>query len=358
MARKCSHCGRLVDDIKAILCPSCGTILANEEGALSELTHEQEVKISEIVSKRFANDRRFRMQIVRSLLLWILGAIGLLGVFFSFSIWDSLQGLTAKTNKRLAEVDLQTSNQIASTEEKIRASIAQQFNDPRIKEIMLDVAATQASNLLVQQISPEIEKFRAGTSNTLAAYNDSLQSFQIQSTNELANVRKANEFTLLIAEAFGDNYEAFEKLTQIQNDPNSQFREIARKTVSSIIERYASEPAILANVGYPLDQIIHSDPATNSLENLKLYFSVVQFVPARVAMLKDVYNDSRFSKADRIDFAIKAAASDPSISVRNYALFLVSQEAKLNKLLNGVPDYIAWWNENKSRYSNTSTNHP
>jgi NMD protein affecting ribosome stability and mRNA decay len=41
MTRKCPHCGRLVDDIKAILCPSCDTILANEEGASSELTHEQ-----------------------------------------------------------------------------------------------------------------------------------------------------------------------------------------------------------------------------------------------------------------------------------------------------------------------------
>jgi hypothetical protein len=223
MTRKCSHCGRLVIDIKAFLCPSCGTILANEESASGELTHEQEVKISEMVGDRLVNDKRFRMQIVRSLLFWILGAIGLLGIFFSFSIWDSLQGLKATTNKRLAAVDLQTSNQIASTEEKILTSIAQQFNDPKIKEIMSEVAATQASNLLVQQISPEIEKFRAGTSNTLVGFNDSLLSFQIQSTNELDNVRKANEFTLLITEAFGDNYQAFEKLTQIQNDPNSQF---------------------------------------------------------------------------------------------------------------------------------------
>ena len=123
MTRKCQHCGRLVADSKAIVCPSCSTILTHEEVGLSELTHEQEVKISEMVIEHLVNNRRFRTQILKSLLFWILGAIGLLGVFFSFSIWDSLQGLTATTNKRLAAVDLQTSNQIASTEEKIRLAL-------------------------------------------------------------------------------------------------------------------------------------------------------------------------------------------------------------------------------------------
>jgi hypothetical protein len=360
MAKKCQHCGRSVTDTKSFLCPSCGTFLSSEEKAQSELTHEQEVKISEMVIEHLANNRRFRLQIVKSLLLWILGALGLLGVFFSFSIWDSLQGLKTVTNKRLADVDLQTSNQIATTEEKIRISIAQEFDDPRIKGIISEVAASQASNLLVQQISPEIEKFRVGTSNTLVAFNDSLQSFQIQSANELANTRKANEFTLLISEAFGDNYAAFEKLTQIQNDPNSQFREIAEKTVISIIARYASEPATFQNMGYDLEKTMHSDPATNSLENLKLNFSNLQFSPARIFLLKYVYDETRFSKADRIDFVVKVMSSDPSISVRNYSCFLISQEPKVNisKTLNGIPDYIAWWNNNKSNYSNISTNHP
>ena len=359
MTRKCQHCGRLVADSKAIVCPSCSTILTHEEVGLSELTHEQEVKISEMVIEHLVNNRRFRTQILKSLLFWILGAIGLLGVFFSFSIWDSLQGLTATTNKRLAAVDLQTSNQIASTEEKIRASIVQQFSDPRIKEIMADVAATQASNLLVQQISPEIDKFRTGTSNTLAGFNDSLQAFQIQATNELANVRKANEFTLLIAEAFGDNYEALEKLVQIQNDPSSQFQEIASKTIGSILARYAAEPASFANMGYPLERVLKTDLATNSLDQLKSYFVLAgsRFAPVRVYLLKYIYNESRFPKADRIDFAINIMSSDPSISVRNYACFLVDDEAKLGKVF-GMPSYISWWNENKSKYSNTSTNHP
>lgn len=162
----------------------------------------------------------------------------------------------------------------------------------------------------------------------------------------------------LIAEAFGDNYEAFEKLTQIQNDPNSQFREIAGKTVSSIIARYATEPASMGNMEYPLEQALKTDPATNSLDNLKFYFAITGYVPSRVFLLKYIFNESRFSKADRIDFAMKAVVSDPSISVRNYACFLVSKEAKLSKGLGGMPDYIAWWNENKSQYSNTSTNRP
>jgi hypothetical protein len=354
MTRKCQHCGHLVAEAKAILCPSCDTLLGNGEETPAGLTHEQEVKICEAVSERLLNNRRFRMQIVKSLLFWILGAVGLLGIFFSFSIWDSLQGLTATTNKRLAVADLQTSNQIASTEERIRASILQQFNDPRIKVIMADVAATQASNLLVQQISPDIEKFRTGTSNTLAGFNDSLQAFQTQATNELANVREANEFTLLIAEAFGDNFGAFEKLTQIQNDLNSPFREIAGKTVSSVITRYATEPATFENMTYPFE----FDPATNSLEQLKSYYITTGFVPAKIFLLKNIYTQDRFPKADRIGFAIKVLSSDPSISLRNYACFLVNKEAKLGCVLDGISRYIVWWNDSKSKYSNISTNHP
>jgi hypothetical protein len=110
-------------------------------------------------------------------------------------------------------------------------------------------------------------------------------------------------------------------------------------------------------MGYPLEQTLKTDPATNTLESLNFHYATTGFVPTRVFLLKYIYNESRFSKAGRIDFAIKVIASDPSISVRDYACFLVNKEANVNKVL-GIPDYIAWWNENKSRYSNTSTNHP
>ena len=95
--------------------------------------------------------------------------------------------------------------------------IANEFEEPRIKEIVAQVAAMQASNLLNQQISPEIENFRTGTSNTLAQFDNSLQTFRKESTNALADVRTATEFALIVSKAQNDDAVAFNQLQQIAN---------------------------------------------------------------------------------------------------------------------------------------------
>ena len=199
MKRTCSYCGHEVQDDKEIVCPKCKTLLLAVTPDSCALTREQEKRLASHVAKSLSKNWRFVLKVFGLTIISITAIWTAIGIYYTGTLTDRFRKFQEETDKRLADLDRETSNKVAFIQYSIVTNIEAQFKDPRIKEIMSQVAANQASNLLLKQINPQIELFQKGTSNTLAEFNKALVSFQKDSTNALAEVRQVTEISLLIA---------------------------------------------------------------------------------------------------------------------------------------------------------------
>lgn len=86
------------------------------------------------------------VRILRNQLIkWILISLTLLSILTGLSIYKILK----------------------NTEEKVEELVAKQFEEPRIQEVVRQVAAERASVLMTEQITPEVNDFKAKVDNQL-----------------------------------------------------------------------------------------------------------------------------------------------------------------------------------------------
>jgi hypothetical protein len=261
----------------------------------------------------------------------------------------------SKVSKSIAEMKEKTDAQLAAAYKEITNEIVVGFQQPRIKDVMMQVAASQASNLLVQQISPEIGNFRSGTSKTLSQFNDSFLTFQKQATNALADLRSTTEFSLLVTRAFSDDYLSFVQLHKIEQDTNSVFKNEASRTHRTLTSRLAMAPANLDNLN--LDwKAIGVDLDKDSLKQLtqQVESEDQTTVDNRAILLRLIMQNERFPKFDRINFVISIMTNSPSITLRNEACYLLYKESNINHALpEGISIFLEWWKTNGFKYTNS-----
>jgi hypothetical protein len=354
MKRKCSRCG--VDNLndEAILCSSCGFGLPNVPSDLQTITHEQEVKISEKVASILEGRKDFKKQIINGLINRAFVVIGIALVFIGGSYVEGIRIVNNKVNERLAELDIDTSNKIASVQYSIDTNITAQFQEPEIRQTVSSVAANQASNLLVQQIIPQIELFRTNTGNTMTGFSNALASFEAVSSNSLVELKLSMKLNSLIAKANSDDFNAFSQLVNIaeNNDTPLEQREIAYKTTTAIQSReyVASLPNPLVTFFWDKAGL---DKDKSSIEDMEKDFNVnSNGVYNQTAILDAIYGVQRFSKYERLDFIMKVLQTSPSIAVRAKALNIVQNESKDLHGIMALNYQIDWWNANKDKYTN------
>jgi hypothetical protein len=231
--------------------------------------------------------------------------------------------------------------------------IVSAFQEPRIKEVVAQVAATQASNLLSQQITPEIESFRTGTSNTLAQFDNSLQVFQKDSTNALADVRSATEFSLIVAKASCDDRGSFVQLLQIASDKNSPVSQSADSVATFIMESVNANTILWENQLYFKWELFGINPNTNSLQQFKdFYLAHSKEAPSRFYAIRQIFNDNRFSETDRYDFLGQVLQQDNSLIVVNEACSLIDKTAGLHFTIGAAPLYYQWIEKHRASFTN------
>jgi hypothetical protein len=236
--------------------------------------------------------------------------------------------------------------------------IANEFEEPRIKEIVAQVAAMQASNLLNQQISPEIENFRTGTSNTLAQFDNSLQTFRKESTNALADVRTATDFALIVSKAQNDDAVAFNQLQQIANSGSSSFAQSANdiaRTIIQEVETYARtmEQDTIVSFDWHTAGI---DPSKASLQQLTDFYSSNSFdMLGRFNAVKQVFNNTRFPEQERFDCVALILQTDKSLRVRELCCDLMDTKANSHLNFTQMSSYLQWLMQNRSSLTNSST---
>ena len=338
MSKICPKCRRKQDNPAYLGCEICKVSFVDESELVTSFTKDE----LKIIASYLLKDWR----------VYVAAAIGLLvgiGLLYwqihdqiktqirAFQVTASNQVVTAysdATNQLAAKFQIfaqDASNQISLAYGSVTNEIAIEFQTPRIKQIVADVASTQASNLLVEQIQPEIENFRMATSNTLAKFDESLTKFQKDSTNALSDIRTATDFTLIIAKAQNDDASAFSQLLQFSTSTNTTLGAVASDTIAAITKRAETDVLTIDNtttLKWPLYGI---DPDKASLQQLEdFYKSQSNDSTARFQTVKQIYNCTRFSEKKRFLFVAQTALTDNSIKIRQLCCNLMDKKANMN----------------------------
>jgi hypothetical protein len=370
----CPNCGKPPIQEGLIQCHTCKVpfIEKSEIGlVLSKDDLDQ-------ISKNVITSKRFWIQLSLAIgILIVFGGVPAVTVislhYANKSLQKSLYEFDERASNRLAAAYLDVTNrisialqdyeqkadaQLAAAHEDMTNRIANEFEEPRIKEIVAQVAAMQASNLLNQQISPEIENFRTGTSNTLAQFDNSLQTFRKESTNALADVRTATEFALIVSKAQNDDAVAFNQLQQIANSGSSSFAQSANdiaRTIIQEVETYARtmEPDTIVSFDWHTAGI---DPSKASLQQLKDFYSSNSFdMQGRFNAVKQVFNNTRFPEQERFDYVALILQTDKSLRVRELCCDLMDTKANSHLNFTQMSSYLQWLMQNRSSLTNSST---
>lgn len=122
---RCRSCGKEVDN-RLVICPSCGAA-PSVDGEIN-LTPKQVKQIS----------RQFRKEFITGLLLWI----GLLSLVFGVGLLQIYQSAIQRIKILITE------------------RVSKEFEQPMIRETVQSVASRNAEQILLQEIRPEVDKFK------------------------------------------------------------------------------------------------------------------------------------------------------------------------------------------------------
>ncbi|MCK4312170.1 MAG: hypothetical protein KAW88_05490 [Candidatus Cloacimonetes bacterium] len=140
MKRKCTVCSAITKDDRLVACPECGADLASGEPDRTLLTHQQE---KYIVSKIWTR-----------LLKFVLGGFSVLTIISIIFLIPNL--ITAYKSG------------IAYLEKTLVDRVSKEFEDPRIRDTVNEVAAELAGEMMQKQIEPEIAQVKQELQEQLA----------------------------------------------------------------------------------------------------------------------------------------------------------------------------------------------
>jgi hypothetical protein len=115
----CPNCQEPLDDPYLIMCPKCRTVLTTHE----QSQHTQQALLTD---HKELLVRELERRALKRLLRWIGFGFALLGAIAGIGLWQIYTGLTTLVTNRIAE----------------------QFEEPRIRATLTEVAKTRASEII------------------------------------------------------------------------------------------------------------------------------------------------------------------------------------------------------------------
>jgi hypothetical protein len=168
MSKICPKCRHEQKDQRLVACPDCRVPFVDENELLTNFTREELKVIASSILKDW------RVYFVAGIFLAI--GVGLLywqvheqikAQIRTFQIAASNQVVTAysdATNQLATKFQVfaqDASNQIASAYSVVTNEIADEFQTPRIKQIVENVAKSEAKEILETNVQPEVDRFKA-----------------------------------------------------------------------------------------------------------------------------------------------------------------------------------------------------
>jgi vacuolar-type H+-ATPase subunit I/STV1 len=208
MERTCTECGKLFND-KLAQCPFCGKL--STKSSEPSLSSEQVKQLAKQVRKEFRN----------SLIFWL----GIASLIFGFGLLQAYRSAVGQMQEFFVQ------------------RISEEFQQPKIHETVQEVAVSTAQQILVEEIQPEVDKFKAESESA------------IQETKELVNathsqLESLSAFTELEDAALYGSRKAFTELLTLASQKD-QIGIMAQRRITFIMRElsiYRSIPAFRENL--------------------------------------------------------------------------------------------------------------
>jgi archaellum component FlaC len=298
--------------------------------------------------------------------------------------WTACTVLVAITGLGLLEI-------YSRVRSRLEDLVAEQFKEPRIKQVVTDAASTQAKSLLTEQIRPEVESFksqvaqqsaefklvvadvntlREGIQNQRAALDRinedvaetkkriadmggrnadaeqklaGLEKAVEQSNQVLSQLQLSANFSSVVLGAQNDDRRAYDQLWTWAEDKSFALREAAARAVQTIMDQH--DPAIVVE-GHTVTWNEGVDPNKLALPELwqafrsappNMRLGVVEFVWTKRPDL---------SKRDRLQFLADVLRTDDRLSVIEHAgrYFAQGTGDKIKPI--AITAHLRWWNVN------------
>ena len=361
----CRDCCEPQRDSKDLFCPRCKGIFIEPQELPLSLTSEQLDLIASSVAKTFKDEDLDRIakhtvkcferkdwkpladQVLKSMniiyhtkhLAYVLMGLWRFWRIFGVVLFVVALSVLAVANwgarkeaKRLFDVTV--TNQIEL-----------QFKEPRISNLVAEVAANQASNLMWRTISPDITNFEASLAVQLALIQTNLNGIQQEARTNLSELRQQAELYLLIAKAQGDDKASFWQLWDIAANTNNPMREVANRATVAIADGVKLRTGLLSTMQYTSDiwKQTTNSAETASIEQYLLRLNGPITELDKLFLLRQMFSQNRFSLEDRLRLLMSVIKYSNSLILVSEACHLVNGEAKLNKNFLAEHEFLDWY---------------
>lgn len=301
--KKCPTCGHKYDDA-LVSCPKC----VSEGTTPSSLSEKQWEAVNTWHNELHKKNRK---------ICWII--ITVVVLVFPLSIWGIYWSAVRSIKGVIVE------------------RVAQEFNEPRIRITVEDVARARASELMEKEIAPNLVSFRKDV-------NSYLDNVKRQSASTLSELKQLNTFLITVARAEGDERKAFEKLEAWADDKAFPLHEQAFQAYRRVYNQH-NQPAIRK---WPVQWKEGTDPSQLTLVDLQRnYTALPPLSYLKPALIYYVYERTDLPKNGKLEFFAKIQKEDDSLTAMEYAGRCFNNEAGTAFHPLGVKERLEWWEKNK-----------
>lgn len=352
--------------------PGCGA--GSEESdafrVFTKLRYERQIRMAGVPQRLSDGQQKEVLSILRrKLLIYLCTACTAIVTLTGVGLWQIYSGIRSRVERL----------------------VAKQFEEPHIRQIVAEVASTQAKSLLTEQIKPEVDEFRsqvtqqsAGLKSLIADVNtlrDGVQSQRaaldridadvaetkkrmaniagnstaaeeklamIEKTVEqtgqtLAQLQMSATFSNTVLAAQNDDRQAYDRLWILADDPSFPLREAAARVVQNMMDQH--NPVIVRG-GFTVKWTEGVDPNQLSLQSLKEAFEGAP-PHVRLGIMEFVWEGRPdIPKRDRLQFLVDVLRTDANLTVVEYAgrYFAGATGDRLKPL--AISQHLQWWREN------------
>jgi len=147
----------------------------------------------------------------------------------------------------------------------------------------------------------------------------------------------------LVQRDSNDSREAFYKLLNKSKYMDPPLKELADESILNIIANLA------LSVGPHM--VYHQGPASTKSDHIDIdVYKKNRNWMYRVGFLQGISVNYRPSKRDKFDFVAYVLEKDESLRAVEAARQILEEEAKINRDVRDVDQYIDWWQRNREKY--------
>jgi hypothetical protein len=239
-------------------------------------------------------------------------------------------------------VSIKTSAAKAEADAESIAAIKKQVENQRA---IIDLVATEAQNAV--SLSEEASNKTTLAEQKLKSLDEAVQ----KAKNSLKRLDGMLDFTLLVNKAQCGDRGAFFTLLSRSFDTGAEAGYVILNTIALKVEL----DTVLKSEREWLWGNFGIDPHKATLQEFQEYYSKTfsSNPSARSMILKQVFNDRRFSELERFDFIATAMQQDNNLEVLQEACLLMNAKKKSNQNFTHVDDYLSWYRDNRAGFKTT-----